>query len=211
MTFIESSNIMAMQVINCAILWTFYKSWHRFVFVVQCMTFMFSYIVINDSVLRLPFPGTSSIQKHFCTRPGVFSVPGHSEIFQKKVSFCKRVSQKILAFAFVYATGFCESFYLRHFFESKSLNLGKQGFTWTFWKPNRKKNCWSWKKNLKTTIFACSSWQHSYDLSGKFQVKSNEIYAKIWNFSNVPVFEKYIDVEILTSEDEHFRSATCKI
>ena len=32
---------------------------------------------------------------------------------------------------------------------------------------------------------------------------------KFENFSNVQLFEKFMVVEILTSEDEHFRNATC--
>ena len=32
---------------------------------------------------------------------------------------------------------------------------------------------------------------------------------KLENFSNVQFFEKFMIVEILTSEDEHFRNATC--
>ena len=35
---------------------------------------------------------------------------------------------------------------------------------------------------------------------------STQIFEK---FSNVPLFEKFIFVEIMTSQDEHFRNATC--
>ena len=50
MTFMELYNIKAMQVIDCTISWTLYDSWYPFVYLIQCMTFMFPYITMIDSL-----------------------------------------------------------------------------------------------------------------------------------------------------------------
>ena len=61
MTFMESCNIMAMQVINCNNLWPLCDYvFHPIVFMVHCMAFMFLYININDSVWVQIFPWRST-------------------------------------------------------------------------------------------------------------------------------------------------------
>ena len=48
--FIESYNIIASNVINCTIFCSLWLSWHPFVFMIQSITFMFSYANINHNV-----------------------------------------------------------------------------------------------------------------------------------------------------------------
>ena len=129
-----------------------------------------------------------------------FQYPGRSQ-FSNKFSFSKGVWQKFLVFVFCWYKRFLRklSFFAFLFFESKNLKFHKWGFTWTFWKSNRKINLINMQEKDKFLPAVHGTIRGQFvKLVGKvFNKISSTLRENLTTFQRWNLFEHFLAIEIL--------------